>query len=199
MNDESKRYRFGIRALVLAAFALSGAAVAQGQWPPPARGMGPYGARGPGGFHSPVFVAPDGTALYVKTSATTSGSTATRTQQLVAIGTGGAVAWTWTPPAGIRDIAFQGGLVAVAAVPQPSSPGSAVTSQVVGLNLSTGAQNWSASFDGVVGDLKATPNGLLCVVTKVTTSSAPPAAETVSRSLVALDPSGKTLWTVSLD
>ena len=128
MQFDSKRHRLLILALVLAGLGFSGAALAQRSGPPGAFAMGPGGGRGPGFHEGPVVVAPDGTALYVKSSTTTSGSTTTRTEQLVAINTSGAVAWTWTPTGAIRGFAFSGGAVAVAVVPPPPSPGAPVTS-----------------------------------------------------------------------
>ncbi len=198
MKIDSKRHPLLIPALVLAGLGFSGAALAQRSGPPGAFGMGPGGGRGPGFHGAPVVVAPDGTALYVKSSTTTSGSTTTRTEELVAINSSGAVAWTWTPTGAIRGFAFSGAAVAVAVVPQPSSPGASVTSSVVSLVLATGTQAWSASLNGVVGELKATPTGFLCTVSTFIAGSGT-SRGSVSRALVALDNTGKILWTTPLD
>ena len=155
---------------------------------------GPGGGMGPGGPDAcPISVASDGKALYQKRTVTTSGSTTTVSVQLVAVGTSGSVAWTWTPPSEIRQIATPAGLVAVAVAPESSTSS---TSSVVGLSLA-GAQVWSTSFDGSVGGLTVTPTGLLAVVSKSSTSTG--GAQMGSRSLVSLSLSGSILWTLSLD
>ena len=80
-----------------------------------------------------------------------------------------------------------------------SATTSAVSPQVVALNLASGTVAWTLATDGEPGGLKATPTGLLAVVTKVTASTGTTTPPTVSRSLVSISIAGKVVWTVSLD
>ncbi len=215
-----KTYRTLAIAAVAATLALSGSALAQrgpgggsgtgsgmgsGMGSGTGQGMGPGGGsgemgRGPGG-EGRIQVAPDGTSVYVKRTATTSGSTTTVTEQLVAVSAAGKAIWNWTPPEQIHEIAFPTGLVALTVGTPPATTATATspTSRVVGLNVATGAQMWSTAIDGLVHDLQVSPTGLLAVVTKVTvagTSTTPP---TVAHSLVSINLSGTIAWTYSLD
>jgi hypothetical protein len=196
-----------IAAFALLALALSNSAVAQMGGRGPGQGgtgpgagagpgNGPGNGPGPGGDIRPI-VAPDGKALLVKRTSTTSGSTTTTTVQLVAVSTAGTVAWTWTPPADLRGIALPTGLVAVTAVTQSST--AAPTSQVIALNLASGAQVWATSFDGLVGDLQETSTGLLGVVSKYVAPSGSETHGTMTRSLVSINLAGSIVWTLALD
>ncbi len=198
-----------IAAIALVLVGLSNAAVAQmgGQGP---RGggngagmSGPGGMGGPGGPGGPgmagdVVVAPDGKALLVKRTTTTSGSTTTTTTQLVAISTAGSVAWTWTPPAGIHDLALPTGLVVVTAV-TPGTSTAAGTAQLVALNLASGSQAWSLPVDGMIQNLEVTSTGLLGIVSKYVAATGSATQGTVSRSLVSINLSGSIVWTLALD
>lgn len=175
---------------ILVSLSLSGAALAQMD------GRG-HGMGGPPGdvpqMSGGLLVAPDGKALFVKRTTATSGSTTTTTTQLVAVSTAGAVAWTWAPPAAIHDIAFPTDLVAVAVGAANST---AASSQIVGLSLASGTQEWSTSLDGMASELTATSNGLLCVVAKVATGGT---RQTVTRTLVSINNSGAIAWSLPLD
>ncbi len=191
-------------ALVLT--GLSNAAVAQmgGQGPRGAgNGAGMSGAGGMGGPGGPgmageVVVASDGKALLVKRTPTASGSTTTTTTQLVAISTAGTVAWTWTPPAEIRDLALPTGLVVVTAV-TPGTSTAAPAAQLVALNLASGSQAWSLPVDGMIQNLEVTSTGLLGIVSKYVAATGTATQGTVSRSLVSVNLSGSIFWTLVLD
>lgn len=186
-----------IAAVALALAALSGPALAQ---------MGGMGHRGGGNGVGPdmargdgrVLVAPDGKAILVKRTTTSSGSTTTTTVELVAVGTSGTVAWTFTPPADIGQIALPSGLVVLNAV-TPGSSAASATSQLVALNLSSGAHAWSLAVDGMVHDLQVTPTGLLGVVSKYAATTGTATQGAVSRSLVSISLSGSVAWTLALD
>lgn len=195
-----------IAAIALVLVGLSNAAVAQMGGQGPRGGGNGAGMSGPGGMGGPggpgmagdVVVASDGKALLVKRTTTTSGSTTTTTTQLVAISTAGSVAWTWTPPAEIHDLALPSGLVVVTAV-TPGTSSAAGTAQLIGLNLNSGAQAWSLSIDGMIQNLEVTSSGLLGIVSKYVAATGSATQGTVSRSLVSINLSGSIVWTLALD
>lgn len=192
-----------IAAIALVLVGLSNPAVAQMGGQNPRGGGNGAGTAGPGGPGGPggagqFLVAPDGKALLVDRTTTTSGSTTTTTSQLVAISTSGTVAWTWTPPAEIREIALPTGLVVVTAV-TPGTSSAASTAQLVALNLGSGAQVWSLPVDGMIHDLEVTSTGLLGIVSKSVAATGTATQGTVSRSLVSINLSGSIVWTLALD
>lgn len=158
---------------------------------------GPGGPGGPGGIGR-VLVASDGKAILVKHTTTTSGSTTTTSTALEAVSTAGAVAWTWTPPAGIREIVLPNGLVVVSTATAATTT-TAASAQLVGLNLGSGAQAWSTSIDGMLNDLQVTPTGLLGIVSKTVAATGSATQATVTRSLVAFNLSGGIVWSLALD
>ena len=186
-----------IAALAFALLGLSQAALAQmGGRGPQAGGNGNGPGAGTGVGH--VLVAPDGKAIFAKRTTTTSGSTTTTTTQLVAVGTSGSVAWTFTPPAEIRDIVLPTGLVVLNAASAPTST-AAGTSQLVALNLASGAQAWSVAVDGMLNDLQATSSGLLAVVSKTTAAASTDTQAAVAHTLVSYTLSGTVAWSLALD
>jgi hypothetical protein len=180
--------------IALAALVLSSAAFADG-----GHGLGPGGFGEPAGAGpGRLLVAPDGKVLFVQRTTTTSGSTTSMTEKLVALSTSGAVAWTWTPPAGIHEIAFTTGIVAVSVGGDPTSRTTTTTSQIVGVDLSTGAAAWTLTPDGNVEGLEAGSNGILAVIVKsVAATSTTPAS--VTRTLESITPAGAVAWTYLLD
>jgi hypothetical protein len=70
-------------------------------------------------------------------------------------------------------------------------------SRTITLGWGAAAAGICAALDGSVGGLTVVPYGLLCTVAKSSTSSS--GTTTVTRSLVAISPSGNVLWTLALD
>ena len=177
----SSRARF--LAISFLAIAVSGAAIADG-------GFGTGAGR--------LLVSPDGKVLFVQSTTSGSGATRTTTETLVALGTSGAVAWTWTSPAAIHGIAFTTGIAAVAVGGDPIRHTSAPPSQIVGLDLSTGAAAWTLTADGDVQGLEAASNGVLAVVVKEVARTSTTLAS-VTRTLELITPAGVVAWTYPLD
>ena len=145
-----------------------------------------------------LLVSPDGKILFVQRTTTKSGSTFTSAETLVALSTSGTVAWTWTPPAAIHGIAFTTGIAAVAVGGDPISRTATTPSQIVGLDVSTGAASWTLTPDGDAQGLEAASNGVLAVVVKeVARTSTTPAS--VTRTLELITPAGAVAWTYLLD
>jgi outer membrane protein assembly factor BamB len=208
MKSLSRYTALAITVLAFSNFALAqmggGRGGSQGSGPqtgtPPAGA--PDGMRGPGGPGGPnggrLVVASDGKALLVQHTAAAS-STSAPTIELVAVNPAGVVAWTWTSPAGIRDIALVSNLVVVSVGGQAATTSTtAVADQLIALNLASGTQAWAASVDGNPGQVTATSNGFLVVVHKVTAATGTATQPTVTRSLVSYDLAGKVVWTLAL-
>lgn len=75
----------------------------------------------------------------------------------------------------------------------------APATQLVALNLGSGAQAWSTPIDGMINDLQATSTGLLGVVSKYVAPTGTETHGTVSRSLVSINLAGGIVWTLALD
>ncbi len=189
--------------MTLAALAISFPLLAQGGGRGPGGSMPPAGeAKGPGGPGGRLIVAADGTSLIVK-MAPGAASTDAPVFQLVAVNSAGVAAWTWTAPAGIRDIKLASGLVivSVGGGPGPASSGSssAVSSQLVALNLTNGAQAWTATADGTFGEVEVASNGVRVIITKCVAATDATAQATCTRALQSLDFAGHILWSFALD
>ena len=187
-------------ALVVLALAVSGTAHAQrgplGSGPGGDHGPGPGGPGGPG---REIAISPDGQTLIVHHTAAT--DTASATFKLSAVSTSGTVAWTWTAPAAIHDLAFLSGLVVVStggADPHDTSTTSTAAA-LVGLSLSSGAQAWSTAIDGSAHKLESTANGVELIVAKYTAPTGTATQGTVARTLELVNSAGAVVWTLALD
>ena len=174
-----------MRKLVLAAIAvLAMATVATAH-----DGGGPGGGHdGFGGPEAHAIVGSDGT-IYL-TSATTANGTTTVTVK--AIRSSGATAWTATLPAGARGVELSDGNL-LTVVETRNSDGTR-TSAVTAISTASGATAWTKSFSGIVTELTPFSGGTYLFVTVPATTS----GGTATRSIVAIDNSGNTLWTVTL-
>jgi len=173
-----------MRKLVFAAIAvLAMATVASAH-----DGGGPGGGHDGYGPEGHAIVGSDGT-IYV-TSATTANGTTTVTVK--AIRSSGATAWTATLPAGARDVELSDGNL-LTVVETHNSDGTH-TSAVTAISTASGATAWTKSFNGIVTELTPFSGGTYLFVTVPATTS----GGTATRSIVAIDNSGNTLWTVTL-
>jgi hypothetical protein len=144
------------------------------------------GGEGFGGGHA--IVGSDGT-IYLTSSSTTNGTT---TVTVKAIRSNGATAWTATLPAGARDVELSDGNL-LTVVETRNSDGTH-TSAVTAISTATGTTAWTKSVSGVITDLVPFSGGTYLFVTVPATTS----GGTATRSIVALDNNGNTLWTVTL-
>jgi outer membrane protein assembly factor BamB len=148
------------------------------------RGMG-----GPGGGGANAIVASDGTIFVTRTTVDT--GTDTATTQIIAIRSNGTTAWT-------ANLANRGGVLLsgsnLISVAENRATGGTVTTTLTALSTATGAQAWTATINGRVTDLEPFSGGTYAIV--VVPVATP--GGTATRSLVAISPSGATLFTVSL-
>jgi hypothetical protein len=151
----------------------------------PDHGMGP-GGPGPEGAHA--IVGSDGT-IYLPTATTTGGTT---TVSVKAIRSSGATAWTATLPAGARRLELSDGNLLTETVATASD--GTVTTTLTAISTATGATAWTKAITGHVGDLVPFNGGTYVFVI------VPPATSggSATRSIIAIDNSGNTLWTVNL-
>lgn len=176
-----------MRKLLIAAIAvLMMAAVASANGP---GGGGDHG--GPGGFGGPeahAIVGTDGT-IYL-TSATTANGTTTVTVK--AIRSNGSTAWTATLPAGARGVELSDGNLL--AVTETHNSDGTHTTAITAISTASGNTAWTKSISGVVTDLHPFSGGTYLFVTVPAATS----GGTATRSIVAIDNNGNTLWTVTL-
>jgi hypothetical protein len=172
-----------ITILMMAAFA--SANEHGGGAPDHGMGMGP-GGPGPEGAHA--IVGSDGT-IYLPSETTTNGTT---TVTVKAIRSTGATAWTATLPAGARRLELSDGNLLTETVATASD--GTVTTTLTAISTNSGATAWTKSITGHVGELVPFNGGTYVFVI------VPPATQggTATRSIIAIDNSGNTLWTVNL-
>lgn len=159
-----------------------------------------------------VLVSPAGTTFVVSRELTATG-TSTIAGELLAIGPNGTNAWSWRSTDTIRDLTLAADLLVVS-VGEPHMYGTTGTAPrtgaLVALRSTTGAEAWRLALDGVPMRVEAASDRLVLLVgtpTSTTTGGStsghmgPGDAgfRGMRRSLVAVDLSGRLLWTVALD
>ncbi|HET8797744.1 MAG TPA: hypothetical protein VFO89_08655 [Thermoanaerobaculia bacterium] len=160
----------------------AGAALARGNGHP-GQGQGP----GPDGFGGGnLIVAADGTVIVSRIVSDSATHSATVT--LTAISPSGATAWSVTLEDRGRLTLSGNNLLSVA-------PGSTDgTSVITARAVSTGAVAWNATFTGRVTDLEPFSGGTYAILVVPAATQGGPA----TRTLVAISPSGATLWSKAL-
>ena len=151
---------------------------------------GDHGGMGPGemGPAAHALVGSDGT-VYITSSTTTNGTT---TVTVKAIRSNGSTAWTATLPAGAHRLELSdGNLIAESNV--RNSDGTHTTT-LTAISTTSGATAWTKTINGIVGEITPFSGGTHLFVTVPATTS----GGTATRSLVAIDNNGNTLWTVAL-
>jgi hypothetical protein len=181
---------------------------------------GQAGAQGAGAPGGPL-VAADGTVVLVQ-PVVASGETMPSGMEVLAVAPTGTVAWRHTLDLGARDLALAGDLVIVVVSGQgqqgSGSSATTATSTVVALQLTDGAEAWSATLDGnAMGVSVGGGQVYVVTVTPQAQSTSGTAAGAMRgrggqngngpqngggvqgmRSLVALSSAGAVLWTLSL-
>ncbi len=176
---------FAVTTLIAgAAIADHGGGPGMGMGP----GMGPgFGPGGPDG--APLIVGSDGT-IYV-THTTVDTSTRTATTAITAISSSGATKWTGTLTNAGRLVLSGSNLLTAS---ETRASDGTVTSTLTAISTATGATAWTKTFNGAITDLVPFNGGTYAVVVVPATTS----GGSATRSLLALDNSGNTLWTVSV-
>lgn len=159
-----------------------------------------------------VLVSPAGTTFVVSRELTGTGTTATA-DELLAIGPNGTNAWSWRSTDAIRDLTLAADLLVVS-VGEPHMYGSTGTAPrtgaLVALRSTTGAEAWRLALDGVPMRVEAAADRLVLLVGTPTSTatggstsghmgSGDTGFQGMRRSLVAVDLTGRLLWTVALD
>lgn len=159
-----------------------------------------------------VLVSPAGTTFVVSRELTATG-TSTIADELLAIGPNGTNAWSWRSTDAIRDLTLAADLLVVS-VGEPHMYGTTGTAPrtgaLVALRSTTGAEAWRLALDGVPMRVEAVADRLVLLVgtpTSTTTGgstsghmgSGNTGFQGMRRSLVAVDLTGRILWTVALD
>jgi hypothetical protein len=176
-----------MRKLLIAATAvLMMASIAAANGPGGDHGSG--GDHGVGGAEAHAIVGSDGT-LYLTSAATANGTT---TVTVKAIRSNGSTAWTATLPAGARGVELSDGNL-LAVVETHNSDGT-YTSTLTAISTATGNTAWTKTFSGIVRELVPFSGGTYLFVTVPAATS----GGTATRSIVAIDNNGNTLWTVTL-
>ncbi|MHB1046954.1 MAG: hypothetical protein ACYC4P_13180 [Thermoanaerobaculia bacterium] len=159
-----------------------------------------------------VLVSPTGTTFVVSRELTGTSTSATA-DELLAIGPNGTNAWSWRSTDAIRDLTLAADLLIVS-VGEPHVYGTAGTAPRVGslvaLRSTTGTEAWRLTLDGIPMRVEAASDRLVLLVGTPTsttigggTSGHMGPGDTdfqgMRRSLVAVDLTGRLLWTVALD
>ena len=159
-----------------------------------------------------VRVSPAGTTFVVSRELTATG-TSTIADELLAIGPNGTNAWSWRSTDAIRDLTLAADLLVVS-VGEPHMYGSTGTAPrtgaLVALRSTTGAEAWRLALDGVPMRVEAAADRLVLLVGTPTSTatggstsghmgSGGTGFQGMRRSLVAVDLTGRLLWTVALD
>ena len=159
-----------------------------------------------------VLVSPAGTAFLVSRELAGTGTSAVA-DEILAISPNGTNAWSWRSTDAIRDLTLAADLLVVS-VGEPQMYGTAGTAPRAGalfaLRSTTGAEVWRLTLDGIPMRVEAASDRLVLLVatptattTGGTTSghmgSGDAGFQGMRRSLVAVDLSGRLLWTVALD
>jgi len=162
------------------------------------------------GSHRGLIVGPDGTAYVVRVSNPT--STQAVAFEVVAVRPSGAIGWTASVDAGMSFIELSGDHLLVTTSPYGldstygQTPAS-FSSKVVALSTSSGSIQWTLPIDGIAFDLEAFAGGTYMTVVKVAQSPASGGMHRGgtgqvsygTRTLLAIGPDGKVLWSVSLN
>ena len=159
-----------------------------------------------------VLVSPAGTTFVVSRELTATGTTMIA-DELLAIGPNGTNAWSWRSTDAISDLTLAADLLVVS-VGEPHAYGTTGTAPrtgaLVALRSTTGTEAWRLTLDGVPMRVEAASDRLVLLVgtpTSTTTGGStsghmgPGDAgfQGMRRSLVAVDLTGRLLWTVALD
>jgi len=160
--------------------------------------------------HRGLVVGTDGTAYAVRVTNPT--STQAAAFEVVAVRTSGAIAWTASIDAGMSFVELSGDHLLVTTRPHGFASGhgqmpESVSSKVVALSTASGSIQWTLSLDGVAFDLEAFAGGTYVTVVK---PAQPPVSGGMhrggtdqvrygARTLIAIGPDGKVLWSVALN
>lgn len=159
-----------------------------------------------------VLVSPAGTTFVVSRELTATGTSAIA-DELLAIGPNGTNAWSWRSTDAIRDLTLAADLLVVS-VGEPHMYGTTGTAPragaLVALRSTTGAEAWRLALDGVPMRVEAAADRLVLLVGTPTSTatggstsghmgSGGTGFQGMRRSLVAVDLTGRLLWTVALD
>jgi hypothetical protein len=159
-----------------------------------------------------VLVSPAGTTFVVSRELTATG-TSTVADELLAIGPNGTNAWSWRSTDAIRDLTLAADLLVVS-VGEPHGYGTTGTvlrtGALVALRSTTGAEAWRLTLAGIPMRVEAASDRLVLLVgtpTSTTTGGSTSGHmgqgdagfQGMRRSLVAVDLTGRLLWTVALD
>ncbi len=158
-----------------------------------------------------VLVSPAGTTFVVSRELTGT-STSAIADELLAISPNGTNAWSWRSTDAIRDLTLAADLLVVS-VGEPDMYGTTGTAPragaLVALRPATGAEAWRLTLDGIAMRVEAASDRLVILVatpTSTTTGgtsghmgSGDSGSQEMRRSLVAVDLTGRILWTVALD
>ncbi|HQN09543.1 MAG TPA: hypothetical protein PLL76_17715 [Thermoanaerobaculia bacterium] len=159
-----------------------------------------------------VLVSPAGTAFLVSRELAGTGTSAVA-DEILAISPNGTNAWSWRSTDAIRDLTLATDLLVVS-TGEPHGYGTTGTAPrtgaLVALRSTTGAEAWRLAIDGVAMRVEAASDRLVILVgtpTSTTTGGTttghmgPGEAgfQGMRRSLVAVDLTGRLLWTVALD
>mgnify|MGYP001127683604 FL=1 len=159
-----------------------------------------------------VLVSPAGSTFVVSRELAGTGTSAVA-DELLAISPNGTNAWSWRSTDAIRDLTLATDLLVVS-TGEPHGYGTTGTAPrtgaLVALRSTTGAEAWRLAIDGVAMRVEAASDRLVILVgtpTSTTTGGTttghmgPGEAgfQGMRRSLVAVDLTGRLLWTVALD
>jgi len=159
-----------------------------------------------------VLVSPAGSTFVVSRELAGTGTSAVA-DELLAISPNGTNAWSWRSTDAIRDLTLAADLLVVS-VGEPHAYGTTGTAPrtgaLVALRSTTGAEAWRLTLDGVPMRVEAASDRLVLLVgTPTSTTSGGSTSghmgpgdagfQGMRRSLVAVDLTGRLLWTVALD
>lgn len=175
----------------------------------PGGNMNGAGAMG-GAMGNALTVGSDGVAYTLR--ATTAADT-TISLEVVAIRPSGTVAWATKVDGGMTRVALSGGLLLVASggdddMGMTGGTGTtpvAETSQLVALSTASGTIQWNLALDGFAIALEPFTNGTYVSVARANTTATgmmnggSPGTHGMSRSVVAVDNTGKVIWKLDLN
>lgn len=159
-----------------------------------------------------ILVSPAGTTFLVSRELTGT-STSAVADELLAISPNGTNAWSWRSTDAIRDLTLAADILVVS-VGEPHAYGTTGTAPrtgaLVAVRSTTGAEAWRLTLDGIPMRVETASDRLVILVGKPTSTTTggtttghmgPGDAgfQGMRRSLVAVNLSGRLLWTVALD
>ncbi len=159
-----------------------------------------------------VLVSPAGTAFLVSRELAGTGTSAVA-DEILAISPNGTNAWSWRSTDAIRDLTLATDLLVVS-TGEPHGYGTTGTAPrtgaLVALRSTTGAEAWRLAIDGVAMRVEAASDRLVILVgtpTSTTTGgstsghmgSGDTGFQGMRRSVLAVDLTGRILWTVAID